>query len=391
MDLVFWLSTLIPGFAVLQVFFPFDVRRGIFATLTWSFVLTVAITTPIVVLAHLMHLTTPTVASIYCTLVILGFVGIIKYTRWSIIRQSLRLGFYPELGVILAMVVVTGFMGGGARWDHQMHSAKILYLRDMGFSLQDPYSPLQVIESKFHVNTLHGIFAVGSWLSGKEPLELWFDSAWLFRLLEFGGLEFLAVTVFRRRWYGVVTMLGALFAIGPNDANSLPMSVAAFCVFPIIMSQILDVLDRPTKSGYVKIALPSLALAAIHVGPWLLTLMCLIPSLIAWTIWRYWKRCSWFDGIISMAALMIGFPFLLFTAIQPNFAMEQQGNLFFDQMVKTINIGSYLAFHILRPTDFPWMLPVSAIGILLLAVRKRTRARDAVFASVFFGRSDLYV
>ena len=62
MNHLFWLSTLIPGFAILQAARPVDLRYGLLATIAWSFGLTVALASPIIVVAHVLELTAPTVA-----------------------------------------------------------------------------------------------------------------------------------------------------------------------------------------------------------------------------------------------------------------------------------------------------------------------------------------
>ena len=53
---LFWLTTLLPGFALLLLLAPQDTRRGLLATVTWSYLLTVALMAPIVVLAFIVCL-----------------------------------------------------------------------------------------------------------------------------------------------------------------------------------------------------------------------------------------------------------------------------------------------------------------------------------------------
>ena len=91
MNHLFWLSTLIPGFAMLLAVCPGDLRRGLLATLAWSFGLTVALISPVVVIAHWLELTTPTVASLYLGLVALG---LLKGSVASLIKREAYRSFY---------------------------------------------------------------------------------------------------------------------------------------------------------------------------------------------------------------------------------------------------------------------------------------------------------
>lgn len=383
MDHLLWLSTLVPGFAVLQTFYRHDGKRGILGTLSWSFAISMGLMTPVVALAHLFHFSVQAVALIYASFLVLGVALIIKFTQWSTLRQSFSLSYLPELLVILLVVTIAVWTGGGARWDHQMHSAKVLFLRDAGFSLQDPYSPQPVIESKFHINTLHAVHAVISFLSSKEPLDLWYGSSWFFGLMVFGGLDVLAITVFGRAWYGILAMLGAVFSTGFNDANSLPFVVAAFVVFPILLAQVLRTLERPTKSRFLMIVALSIALASIHVASWLIVFICLVPALLVWSFWHYKQAGSSVTSIFILLGLLPGALLLLVTAVQPNYIAEIMGHL--DQgHIYSIRLAERLVLRIIRPTDSLYLLPTAALIILLVLVKRRDLSSTLVLAAVFF-------
>ena len=57
---LFWLTTLVPGFALMRRYYPSDTRRGLLPTVTWSYLLTVAIMAPFVALAFTAHLSVRT-------------------------------------------------------------------------------------------------------------------------------------------------------------------------------------------------------------------------------------------------------------------------------------------------------------------------------------------
>lgn len=380
MDL-FWLTTLVPGFALLRAYFPDDTRRGLLPTFTWSYLLTVALMAPIVALAFAVHFSVTTVAVIYFVLVLSSVVSLAR-TGWiRSVTRILRATHGFEVALILAAVAITIPFGGSATDDSFPHAAKIRYMRDVGFYLQDPYSPLTVIETKWHVSVHHTFYAIESWLGDIEPLELWFRTAWFFRLTGVGAIGFLAATLFRSRWIGCVSMLGVLVYLAMKKAIAYPFSMTAFTVFPILLALTIDALERPRLSRYVRVALCSLALAAIHVGTWFVDCLALAPAIAIWTLWRVGFAAGWQRVVALGAALAVGLPFLLVSALQPNYVDSQQG----DQhlwMIRTIHLGSFWSFTIIDPTHYSWMLPVLAALALLLIAVPRLRPRVAILAGI---------
>jgi len=370
MNFMFWASTLIPGLAVLSIVTRHETQRGFFGSLAWSFVLTVAVITPVIVVAHLMHLQASTVATVYVALVILGVIGIIKFGHWSRFTSSLRLMSWPELVVILSVILVSIEIGGQATYDSLVYAAKIQYLQGVGFSLQDPYSPLEVLESRYLVNAYFGIHAVGCWLTGTEPIDMLFESVWFFRLLELGGIEFLALSLFKARWIATTSVLGALFFIVSENSVAHPRYLAAFLVFPVLLACLLEVLQRQTALRYLKIATASLAMAVIHVGIFLMTIICLFPSLGIWHLLRDRFQISGRAVFVAAAALVLpGLPFLLMTAIQPtpNWNQLESWGTF---SLYTLPVGEFFNLYMLKPFSYSWMMPTGVVLTALLIVHK---------------------
>jgi hypothetical protein len=377
----FWLTTLVPGYALLQVFYPEDMRRGLLATLSWSYVLSVALMAPIVALAFAVHFNVRTVGLLYFALVLFGAIAAVRFGGFRRLRRLVRSTHWFEVALVLCAVAVTVPLGGSATDDSFTHAAKIRYIRDVGFFLQDPYSPLNVIETRWHVNVHHALYAIESWVSGQEPLDLWFRSAWFFRLTGLGAVGFLAAAVFRSRWIGAVAMLGALVYLVTKKSAVYPFSITAFTVFPVLLALVIDVLERPTRSRYVRVLLCSLSLAALHVGTWFLDCLALGPAIAVWALWRRGVRDAWRRALPSVAALATGVPFLLVSALQPNYVDAQQGQEHL-WMVRTIDVGSGWRFTIIDPIQYSWMLPMlAAILVLLFVAGRAFRTRLAIMAA----------
>jgi hypothetical protein len=381
MDDLFWLSTLIPGFAVLHLCFGHDIRRGVLGTLSWSFILTVGLVTPIVVVAYLFSFTIHTVVILYVAFTLLGIAAILISSRWQNIRRFISTIYKVELLIITFVTLSTAPKGSDLFYDHQMHVAKILYLRDIGFSLQDPYSPVEVVESKFHINMYHAIHAIGSYLSGKEPLELWSRSAWFFKLLALGGIEFLTFTIFHNRWSGTIAVLGALWVIASMGGITLPQQVGAYVVFPILLAHVIEFLERRKKRVIIKIVISSLALSVIHVAYWLLSVLVIIPTLLGWLVWNYRQVGFVSAGTSAIGGVLVGLPFLIITAMQPNYIMVQMGDLFLWE-TRTLHMLESWTLHFTSRADYIWMLSTGTMLALLL-VLKKNRSKEIVLTSVF--------
>lgn len=379
--LLFWLSTLVPGFAILQWFFPQDMRRGLLASLSWSYVLTAALMTPIIAMAFAIHLSVQTVGAIYLTFVLAGIVVVVRSGGLWRLGRLLRSTYWFEVSLVLMAVALTAPLGAFAQGDSFPHSAKVRFIRDVGFYLQDAYSPLAVIETKWHVNVQHGLFAIASWLTGSEPLDLWFGSAWFFRLLAIGAVEFLGTTIFRSRWLGAVAMLGAITVLGTKLTIVMPFSVSAFAICPILVALVVDLLERPSRSRYAKVIACSVSLAVVHIGTWFLAVLCIGPTAVVWLVWRYGLKQSVRPLAAAAATLATGVPFLLVTALQPNYVVEQQDELHV-RMIRTIELVRGWSITIIDPTQYAWMLPMIAALLLLAIVGQHFRQRVLMLAAI---------
>ena len=377
---LFWLTTLIPGFALIQIFWPHDARRGLLPTITWSYVLTVALLAPVVVFAFTVHLSARTVSIAYVAMVLAGLIAAVRYGGLRTVGRLLRTTHWFEVALILLAVAFTYPLGAAAESDAMAHSAKIRYIRDVGFSLQDAYSPLAVIETKWHVNVHHGYFVVASWISGAEPLGLFVQASWFFRLLALGAIGFLAAAIFRSRWISAVAMLGAVAVMCTKLTIVFPFSVTGFIIVPVLLAVVLDVLERPTPRQYARAVLASVSLAVLHIGTWFLAALCIGPVIAIWAIRQRPLPQIWRPLTLAAAPLLIGIPLLLVSALQPNYVVEHQDALHV-RFLRTMHLGNW-SITTIDPTQYAWMLPVLSSLLLLATVSSRLRRRIALLGGI---------
>jgi len=329
LEYLFWISTLLPGLAVVRLFYPRYLRRGLLGSQAAGFVFSLAMLMPLTVCAYSLHLRVETVAVAYLA-ILLASAAILVFHRLRRREriyplQTLR---FPLTSITLLAVLCTLPMGGAATYDHPMHAAKVLELRTFGFTLQDPLSPLPVIESKFHVNSIHLLHAVGSYLTQQEPFDFWYRSARFFRLLTLGGVEFLAWSIFRSGWLGATAVLASVPLLAQTGA-AVPAIVAGVVLYAVVLVVAAEALREPLRRDYVGVFLASVALATVHVGEWVVFLLCVLPPLLfIGYLFTTLRGSSWAGALVTTSLLVPGIPFVLLTAIQPNHGMEQMAELF---------------------------------------------------------------
>jgi hypothetical protein len=213
-------------------------------------------------------------------------------------------------------------------------------------------------------------------------LDVFYGSAWFFRLLAIGAYGTLAVIVFRKRWVGTVVMLAALGVILTSTTISNHGHLSAMIFIPIGLAEVVRLVNRSSLRICISIALVSVALGATHVGLWVVFVICTAPTLIACTVLRILRTQLWLPAAIATVALLSSLPFILITALLPNDTAEQQGSLWMGQL-RTAELGG-LRFSFLDPLDFLWILPVTAIVIVQLLRSKPTSSSYLVLGSIFF-------
>jgi hypothetical protein len=94
------------------------------------------------------------------------------------------LGVGGALAVVGLDYAINAFIGSEAQdgSDAYVHVAKILTLVQQGFSLDDGFFS-GIVESRYHVNIVHALYALGAYVTGSSPADVWRYSLGFFRLL----------------------------------------------------------------------------------------------------------------------------------------------------------------------------------------------------------------
>jgi hypothetical protein len=281
----------------------------------------------------------------------------------------------------LAAVIVSALVPGSARYDSQMHAAKILQIVEVGFTLQDPHSPLHVMHSPFHINTFHFLQAVGAWSTDQAPLAFWDASARFLRVLAFGGVEALALRVLRSTWLAAAAMVCAAVSFGPAFGSALPAAISGFIVLPFALIRITEGVVQPTWRRVLTLSICGLALSAIHVGHWVVYSLCLIPVVAAWGMARYRDGLGGGGAVSMLIAWTAGLPLSVITAIQPNYAMAYMGAELHWEL-STFVVGSHTV-RTLGLSRSIWMVGVLFAAAAFWFLRREHRTRFVVLGGAF--------
>jgi len=379
---LFWISALVPGFTLFQRMFRDGFRAGFLATLAWSFVLTLALLTPIVIVADLANLNGGQVGVTYLALVLASVGYGVRLRCFDKVKRSIRAVCWPAVLLIVVAAAACGYFGGDIQNDSLVHVAKVRYQLDVGFRLQDPYSPLPVMDSRYHLSPYHAVFAIGTWLTRTEPQNLWFRSVWFFWILSLGALESLALVLFHRSWVRTMVMLGALGLYVAAPHSNYPALVAGRVVLPLLLANIVRFLRDRDRRDLALLVLGAMVMGAVNLAVWLTAVMCLISGLGIWWLFGPREERRRWPGAAAAVALLAPLPFLVISMLQPNHVVEQNGG-YGNWMLRTISFrGVRLA--ILDPVsgNYDWMFLAAPALLVLWSLQRRIRRAELVLAMI---------
>lgn len=112
MSYLFWISTLIPGLGISVYYFRCSEKYGWLGIMSWSFILTLTLLMPVVIVAYLFHLSIEAVGTYYQFLVMAGMVLIFKVIRLESISKFLKSSHYTEFAAVLVILGITIPLGG---------------------------------------------------------------------------------------------------------------------------------------------------------------------------------------------------------------------------------------------------------------------------------------
>lgn len=278
---------------------------------------------PIIIPAFLLEWSLQTVLVLYIVLLGLSLVSIIgtckKWWPWLLqrmrmIRKRTWLMAIPIVLILVGDFVLSLWVGGTISPDSDayVHMAKINLLLDGRFTLDDPFFGYNgVIESRYHVNILLAMYALGAKVTAVSALHIWELSSAFWRLMMWISLFSVAWTFLPKmvRWRWSYLVLAALpffysykmyFAVYPNKTVAIWFALVIVGLLRLFQKKdctlliIGSVLVSLTHPSYAIIALGLVGLVGIimlatrsfktsHIVP-TLAVLCILAAPVVYTL-----------------------------------------------------------------------------------------------------------
>lgn len=373
MQHLYWFSSLLPGLALLALYFPREYGRGLLGLPAKAFVATSGALAPLCAAAWAGHWRAETFAWIWLALLISSAIVLARVLPRLAWRRSLRIEPWPVLAILALGLALFSALGGDASHDFPMHAAKLRLILEQGFTLQDPHSPLEVIESKFHVNALHALAVVGCQWTSMRPLDFLSHSNGFFALLAISALYVYARELLRSRRAALFALaFGAAFHFTRLSAT-IPNPIALLVVTPCLLVAILRALERPRKRGLAWIAVAASSLGMIHVGSLALFFGCLLAAFALWWLSVGAERAALHRIGAILLVISPSMVWVAITALAENHVMQQQGDRW-PFLMRQVELAG-LRFQLLDPLQDDRLLPMLLAIALGFCLGGRWRGR----------------
>ena len=295
--LIFWAMLLVPGFAVARRWTSDELQGGLLPGLAVSWMASLVVLAPIIVILYLLHLPIWVPVILVALFIAWGVVDLIRTRAWSGVGKLLLASIGIEILLIAAELVFSGRHGSILAADARVHMARIRFLYEHGLSNLDPFIATAYPYPIYHTSLHHALFAIGSRLTGVDPLTFWYGSLPAVKLMIASGMAYLAWAVVGGRWAAWVAGVMVLVARGPITFSVYPNQFAPWFLIPVFFGVVARYLagawQTPAasmKAGLVKLGGAAMVIGMVH--PLYAGFVVVIgaPVLFGTMFWRLIRR-----------------------------------------------------------------------------------------------------
>lgn len=289
--LLFWFGLLLPGYVVLRLVSPDDLKSGLLGTIGLSYLAVFALLSPVSIAGYLFHLPVAVLSGACVLAVGAALVYITHRGWWRDISRLVITGLGVELLIVVTDLVMSARVGGFMRGDSKVHVARIRDLLEHGLNSLDPYVAGEHFFSYYHTNILHALHAACVQLTRVDIFDEWFISLVWAKLVVASGCYFMGWALFDRRWAAGLTMVFVLAQQAPVTFLVYPNKIAPLWLLPIMVGFAVEVFRSPLGwKTPLKLAAGSLVLGQVHALYAVFAGIALAPFLVVLFVIRLLRR-----------------------------------------------------------------------------------------------------
>jgi hypothetical protein len=288
-----WMMLALPGAALIRRRVPLAWGGGLAGWFGIGWMASLVALAPVVVLAYLLRLPTAVVAIVAACFVAWGAIDLARQRVWHDLR-----GPFTVVAAVIACVIITDAVlaeriGAILDNDARVHLARIRFLVDHGFSNVDPFvrTPSEYPYPLYHTNILHGLHASISWLTGLDPLGVWFGSLGASRLMIAGAAAWTASALVGGRWAPWIAALLAVLSRFTIDYTVYPNQLAPWFAIPMTVGAVAMALARDGRARDAVLACAgcNLVVAMIHPLYAGFVIAMMLPVIGCVLLCRWWR------------------------------------------------------------------------------------------------------
>lgn len=390
---LWWVTLLVPGYAIVRRWFPRELRAGGPAALAVCFVFGLAALVPVAVVAYLLRWSAAGCAAGYVAVVLIGAFLVPWSTSGGLVTNAGRAGRggrspRPNLELVALLLIWSVCLVSGSYLcsDGIFHVAKVRFLAEHNLSLANPFTFPDTFDNRHHLSVWHFVLVSHTQLTGTDSLTAWLSAMPICRLAILGAIWRLAYAVFRRQricaWAAIWTGVGLIAS--DYDCDQYPSILARLIFLPLAAAYLLEGI-RSAAGGrnrwIVLMAIVGLTLGAVHPAGPLLAVAVLSPSAVVLAGLWFRRRRRALPLLGCAAALLCGLPFTVISHVAQAGHEPGASAYVSEKLLSTLPGG----WRVVNPASGGLVPALVALVLAWAVLRRRRRFRGPVTAVLLIG------
>jgi len=306
LSLLFWLALLLPGYVLVRVVSPSDLRSGLLGTVCLSYLAAFTLLSPVSILCYVLQLPVAVLSIAFVVAVAWGCLHVTSHRWWKDIGRLVIASISIELLILTVHLVLGALVGAHFADDAKIHIARIRFLLDHGFSNLDPFLSVKYFFPYYHTNILHGLYASCAQLTGMEAVGVWYGSLPWAKLVIVSASYWLGWCLFERQWVAWVIALFVVAWKAPITFVVYPNKIAPLWLVVAMLGFAVQACQSPDKWIHpLKLTAASLVLGQVHSLYAIFAAMALAPLFACLLVYRILKGHTSSQTTMPLAACML--------------------------------------------------------------------------------------